>query len=146
MSTIHYSNRTTHLTETEAAIQAASDAVVRHLEGTLADERDLRRPVPLAFLDDGRRLFLLIDAGRGRTADQPRSWGVEIVTDGDLVGENAGGQTAVRSTGRLTPTSVSSSIARSRASRRLTFWCRVIASAIWRPMVCTGLREDIGSW
>ena len=103
MSTIHYSNRTTHLTETEAAIQAASDAVARHLEGTLADERDLRRPVPLAFLDDGRRLFLLIDAGRGRTADQPRSWGVEIVTDGDLVGENAGGQTAVRSTGRLTP-------------------------------------------
>ena len=63
----------------------------------------LRRPVPLAFLDDGRRLFLLIDAGRGRTADQPRSWGVEIVTDGDLVGENAGGQTAIRSTGRLTP-------------------------------------------
>ena len=48
-------------------------------------------------------LILLIDAGRGRTADQPRSWGVEIVTDGDLVGENAGGQTAIRSTGRLTP-------------------------------------------
>ena len=41
MSTIHYSNRTTHLTETEAAIQAASDAVVRHLEGVVFEGTNL---------------------------------------------------------------------------------------------------------
>lgn len=115
MSTIHFTDhRSTERTatpgagrnETETAALAVGDAVAHVLAGTMPDaERVLRRPLPIAFLDDGRRLFLVIDAGRGRAADAPRSWGVEVVTDGDLVGEPSGGQTAVRSTQRLTPES-----------------------------------------
>ena len=44
------------------------------------------------------------------------------------------------------PTGCSRSIARSRASSLLTGWCSRIASMIWLPMVCTGLKEVIGSW
>src|SRR5262245_11067961 len=53
---------------------------------------------------------------------------------------------STRSSGDDTPTRLSISIARSRASRRLSFWCSRIASMIWLPTVCTGLNEDIGSW
>src|SRR5262245_34718567 len=34
----------------------------------------------------------------------------------------------------------------SRAARRSTRWCSMIASTIWLPTVWTGLNEDIGSW
>ncbi|GMA33379.1 hypothetical protein [Litorihabitans aurantiacus] len=111
MSTLHLSDHTTTsqpgLTETEAAAHAVGDAVAHVLAGTLpGGVAALRHPLPIAFLDDGRRLVLVIDAGRGRAADRPRSWGVEVVSDGDLVGGSGGdggGQTAVRSTRRLTP-------------------------------------------
>lgn len=107
MSTIHFTDRPAvrqGLNETENAALAVGDAVASLIAGTLPDaERVLRRPLPIAFLDDGRRLFLVIDAGRGRPADQPRSWGVEVVADGDLVGATSADQVAVRSTRRLTP-------------------------------------------
>ena len=106
MSTMHFTDRTirTGRNETEAAALALGDAVALIVAGTFPDaELELRRPLPIAFLDDGRRLFLVVDAGHGRAADMPRSWGVEVVTDGDLVGATPGDQLAVRSTQRLTP-------------------------------------------
>ncbi|PWD51450.1 hypothetical protein C8046_13075 [Serinibacter arcticus] len=106
MSTIHISDTTTRQgrNETETAALAVGDTVEAILAGQLPDAASvLRRPLPIAFLDDGRRLFLVVDATRGHGLDTPRSWGVEVVTDGDLVGEAPGAQVAVRSTQRLTP-------------------------------------------
>lgn len=114
MSTMHFTDRTTHArtgrNEIEAAALALGDAVALIVAGTFPDaDRELQRPLPIAFLDDGRRLFLNVDAGRGRAADMPRSWGVEVVTDGDLVGGTPGDQLAVRSTQRLTPEAAAAS-------------------------------------
>lgn len=59
-------------------------------------------PVPLAFLDDGRQLFLVIDAVQGR-AERIRSWGLEIRTDDDLIGSAQSIHLAIRSTQSPTP-------------------------------------------
>ncbi|WP_154792665.1 hypothetical protein [Occultella kanbiaonis] len=84
---------TTHTTD--PTIAAVRDAV-----GALAEATGLpRRPVPVAFLDDGRRLFLVTDSVRGQRL---RSWGLEIRTDDDLIGADQSVHLAVRST--QTPT------------------------------------------
>ena len=44
------------------------------------------------------------------------------------------------------PTSLSISTARSSASRRDMRRCRRSASVICAPIVCTGLRDVMGSW
>ncbi|WP_108718517.1 MULTISPECIES: hypothetical protein [Miniimonas] len=95
----------TGMTDEATAVLAVTETVRSLLAGELAGETTLTasRPVPIAFLDDGRRVFLVVDDGPGRPADQPRSWGVEVHTDGDLVGDAPGAQTAVRTTRRLTP-------------------------------------------
>lgn len=107
MTTIHTSRPLAGVTETERAISAVAHTVSSILDGALPNgTRTLTRPLPIAFLDDGRRLFLVVDQGATggvrRAVDNPRSWGVEITTEGDLVAD-APDQTAVRSTQRLTP-------------------------------------------
>lgn len=96
------STTTTHLTETARAIAATAALAETVASGALANQPRLAHPLPIAFLDDGRRLFLVVDAGTHRPADAPRSWGVEVARDGDLVGDAPGDRTAVRSTRRLT--------------------------------------------
>ncbi|TDE91499.1 hypothetical protein EXU48_15175 [Occultella glacieicola] len=72
-------------------------AAVRDAVGALAHAATLpRRPVPVAFLDDGRRLVLVVDAVRGEHT-RIRSWGLEIRTDDDLIGDSQSVHLAVRS-------------------------------------------------
>lgn len=89
--------------ELTTAIDAVAHTAAEIARGRFAaTPHALARPLPIAFLDDGRRVFLVVDAGVGRPADQPRSWGVEVTRDGDLVGDAPGDRTAVRTTRRLT--------------------------------------------
>lgn len=97
--------RPTHETETQRALTLVSNAVSDVLLGHLGtDTSPTPRPIPIAFLDDGRRVFLVIDSPTGSSAqhDRPRSWGVEITRDSDLTDGSAGVRTAVRTTAQLT--------------------------------------------
>lgn len=100
-----YRPTSAHHGETDTAIDALAQTVTGLLTGELdANGRSLARPLPIAFLDDGRRLFLVVDLGTaGASIERPRSWGVEIGRDNDLVGTVDDGRVAVRSTRRLTP-------------------------------------------
>lgn len=97
MSTIHPDLTGIRSAALADEIALAAEAAAHGVRTMLAERRAPRRPQPLAFLDDGRRVFLLVDAGRGRPVDQPRSWGIEVTRDGDLVGDG-GTHLAFRST------------------------------------------------
>lgn len=59
--------RPTHDTETQRALTLVSNAVSDVLLGHLGtDTSPTPRPIPIAFLDDGRRVFLVIDSPTGR--------------------------------------------------------------------------------
>ncbi|WP_454293407.1 hypothetical protein [Salana multivorans] len=115
MSIIHPTNHTDHRisrpgeNEIERAVRETSALVAAIVDGEMTSPQILARPLPVAFLDDGRRVFLVVDQGRpasrsdrDRPLDKPRSWGVEVTKDGDLV-DNTPSHVAVRSTRRLTP-------------------------------------------
>lgn len=95
------------LSEVERAVAAVAATVDAVLAGEITGPTAFARPLPVAFLDDGRRVVLVIDRDpefrldRERPLDQPRSWGVEVASDGDLVGRTPK-QLAFRSTQRLT--------------------------------------------
>lgn len=111
MSVVQYLDRDVPnegLTEVERAVAAVAATVEAVLAGEFTGPNVFARPLPVAFLDDGRRVVLVIDRDqetrldRERPLDQPRSWGVEVASDGDLVGRTPK-QLAFRSTQRLTP-------------------------------------------
>lgn len=115
MSISHFDNHTidqafpAHDAETARAVRETEALVAAIVRGEMSSPDAFARPVPVAFLDDGRRVFLLVDRGRTtsrtdreRPLDKPRSWGIEVATDGDLV-DNTPSHVAVRSTRRLTP-------------------------------------------
>lgn len=107
MTTIPTPRPTTRAAETERAIDAVAHLVHTIVTGELhPTQTELAHPIPVAFLDDGRRVFLVIDnpaaTAGAHAVDRPRSWGVEIARDGDLVGRGPGDRTATRTTRRLT--------------------------------------------
>lgn len=111
MSITHITDHDLHRrpgeTEVDTAARSAGELVAALVSGDATAPRGPLQPMPVAFLDDGRRVFLLIDRGRPgsreeRPADKPRSWGIEVASDGDLV-DATPSRVAVRSTRRLTP-------------------------------------------
>ena len=69
-----------------------------------------------------------------------------IITRWRIPPENSWGYDCARSAGRGMPTISSSSTARCNAASFEMSLCIWSASAICRPMVCTGLSADSGSW
>lgn len=111
MSITHITDHDLHRrigeTEVDTAIRSAGELVAALIGGATPAPHAQLQPMPVAFLDDGRRVFLLIDRGRPgsrdeRPLDKPRSWGIEVASDGDLV-DATPSRVAVRSTRRLTP-------------------------------------------
>ncbi|MBK5250456.1 MAG: hypothetical protein JJE50_13675 [Actinomycetales bacterium] len=99
MTTTHQIHRIhrIHRHEEDRVLDGVRESVVALTSGPSVPSS----PIPVAFLDDGRRLFLVIDAVRGRAA-RIRSWGLEIRTDQDLIGDEQALHIAVRSTQRPT--------------------------------------------
>lgn len=104
MTTIPTNHPTQHL-ETARTLDAVSQTVAAVLRGEFTlTPGPTARPIPIVFLDDGRRVFLVLDnpVSSQQPADRPRSWGLEITRDSDLSDGSAGERTATRTTQRLT--------------------------------------------
>ena len=56
------------------------------------------------------------------------------------------GKAASRASASGKPARVSNSTTRAWSAAPASGWCRVTASLTWRPMLCSGLSEVIGSW
>lgn len=112
MTTVHH-HHSSHLERARGAVARRRDDDVAHAIAAVREqaalisegERLARSPHAVAFLDDGRRVFFVVDHGRGRPAHQPRSWGVEVTIDNDLTSGAESTHVAVRSTAAPTPAS-----------------------------------------